>query len=205
MKMKALALLMAVILSAAVTGCGSAAPRNPDPAETAPVQEEALEEVKAEEIVNESIEEMEEAPEKEAAEGGSQEEESAAAETTDNAEEETMKMIIGGTQVNVAWENNDSVRALMDLCREKPLTVEMSMYGGFEQVGSLGRRLPSNDTYTTTASGDIVLYSSNQIVVFYGSNSWEYTRLGHITDKDQAGISGLLSGGDVTITISMEE
>ncbi len=205
MKMKALAFLMAVILSAAVTGCGSAAPRNPDPVETAPVQEEALEEVKAEEIVNESTEEMEEAPEKEAAEGGSQEEESAAEETTDNAEEETMKMTIGGTKVNVAWENNDSVRALMDLCREKPLTVEMSMYGGFEQVGSLGRRLPSNDTYTTTASGDIVLYSSNQIVVFYGSNSWEYTRLGHITDKDQAGMSGLLSGGDVTITISMEE
>jgi hypothetical protein len=207
MKKKAAALLMTVILSAALPGCGSAAPKDPEPAETAAEVETAAEAAAAAdaEAAEETIEETEENTEREETEGGSGEEEAAAAETTDNEEEETMKMIIGDTQVNVAWENNDSVRALMDLCREKPLTVEMSMYGGFEQVGSLGRRLPSNDTYTTTSSGDIVLYSSNQIVVFYGSNSWEYTRLGHITDKDQAGMSGLLSGGDVTITISMEE
>ena len=201
MKMKAMAFLMAAILSAALPGCGSAAPKDPEPAETAAEAAAAADAEAAEE----TIEETEENTEREEKEGGSGEEEAAAAETTDNEEEETMKMIIGDTQVNVAWENNDSVRALMDLCREKPLTVEMSMYGGLEQVGSLGRRLPSNDTYTTTSSGDIVLYSSNQIVVFYGSNSWEYTRLGHITDKDRAGMSGLLSGGDVTITISMEE
>lgn len=192
MKMKAMAFLMAAILSAALPGCGSAAPKDPEPAETA--EEEAA----GEETVNESIEETE---------GGARNEEDAGTETADKEEEEkmTMKMTIGDTEVNVSWENNDSVRALMDLCREKPLAVEMSMYGGFEQVGSLGRRLPSNDTYTTTSSGDIVLYSSNQIVVFYGSNSWEYTRLGHITDQDQAGMRDLLSGGDVTITISMEE
>ena len=184
MKMKAMAILMAAILSAALPGCGSPAPKSPEPAE--------------EETVNESIEETE---------GGSRDEEEAGTETADKEEEEkmTMKMTIGDTEVNVSWENNDSVRALMDLCREKPLAVEMSMYGGFEQVGSLGRRLPSNDTYTTTASGDIVLYSGNQIVVFYGSNSWDYTRLGRITDRDQAGMRDLLSGGDVTITISMEE
>ena len=198
MKMKAMAFLMAAILSAALPGCGSPAPKNPEPAEAAAAAEAEKEAAADEETVNESIEETE---------GGARNEEDAGTETADKEEEEkmTMKMTIGDTEVNVSWENNDSVRALMDLCREKPLAVEMSMYGGFEQVGSLGRRLPSNDTYTTTASGDIVLYSSNQIVVFYGSNSWEYTRLGRITDRDQAGMRDLLSGGDVTITISMEE
>ena len=195
MKMKAMAFLMAAILSAALPGCGFAAPRNPEAAVAAEAEKEAAAD---EETVNESIEETE---------GGSRDEEEAGTETADKEEEEkmTMKMTIGDTEVNVSWENNDSVGALMDLCREKPLAVEMSMYGGFEQVGSLGRRLPSNDTYTTTASGDIVLYSGNQIVVFYGSNSWDYTRLGRITDRDQAGMRDLLSGGDVTITISMEE
>ena len=195
MKMKAMAILMAAILSAALPGCGSPAPRNPEAAVATEAEKEAAAD---EETVNESIEETE---------GGSRDEEEAGTETADKEEEEkmTMKMTIGDTEVNVSWENNDSVRALMDLCREKPLAVEMSMYGGFEQVGSLGRRLPSNDTYTTTASGDIVLYSGNQIVVFYGSNSWDYTRLGRITDRDQAGMRDLLSGGDVTITISMEE
>ena len=51
---------------------------------------------------------------------------------------------------------------------------------------------------------DIVLYSGNQMVVFYGSNSWSYTRLGHISDKDEAEMADLLSQGDVKITISIE-
>ena len=54
------------------------------------------------------------------------------------------------------------------------------MYGGFEQVGSIGSTLPSADTRITTNPGDIVLYSSNQIVLFYDSNTWSYTKLGHI-------------------------
>ncbi len=62
----------------------------------------------------------------------------------------------------------------------------MSMYGGFEQVGEIGTSLPRNDVQTTTSAGDIVLYSGNQIVIFYGNNSWAYTRLGHITDHDDA-------------------
>ena len=80
----------------------------------------------------------------------------------------------------------------------------MSMYGGFEQVGSIGQRLPSHDVQTNTSSGDIVLYSSSQLVVFYGSNSWAYTRLGRITDQSSEGMRELLSRGDVTITISVE-
>ena len=131
-------------------------------------------------------------------------------QTTDNTvakeEQKTMlQMKIGETKVSVSWEDNDSVAALKELCKDAPLTIQMSMYGGFEQVGSIGTRLPSNDAQTTTSAGDIVLYSSNQVVVFYGSNSWAYTRLGHITDQDAAGMASLLSNGNVTITISMED
>ena len=81
-----------------------------------------------------------------------------------------------------------------------PLTVKMSMYGGFEQVGSLGKSLPRSDEQITTGYGDIVLYSGNQIVVFYGSNSWAYTRLGHI-DMTQEELTELLGNGDVEITL----
>ena len=48
----------------------------------------------------------------------------------------------------------------------------------------------------------IMLYSGDQIVVFYGSNSWAYTRLGHISDKDESQMEELLSNGDETVTIS---
>jgi hypothetical protein len=80
----------------------------------------------------------------------------------------------------------------------------MSMYGGFEQVGSIGQDLPSADGQMTTQAGDVVLYSANQIVVFYGSNSWAYTRLGHIVDKSDQELAELLGSGDVSITINVK-
>ena len=112
-----------------------------------------------------------------------------------------MIMKINDTEVSVEWEANESVEALMELAGNEPLTIQMSMYGGFEQVGSIGTSLPRNDKQTTTNAGDIVLYSGDQIVVFYGSNSWAYTRLGHITDKSAQEMADLLGNGDVTITI----
>ena len=114
-----------------------------------------------------------------------------------------MQMMIGETPVTVAWEDNASVEALRALA-EKGLTINMSMYGGFEQVGAIGQSLPRDDQQTTTSSGDIVLYSGNQLVVFYGSNSWAYTRLGHITDQTPEQMKALLGSGDVTITLSMK-
>lgn len=116
-------------------------------------------------------------------------------------EKTVMQMKIDDVPVSVEWEENASVDALMALAVEEPLTVQMSMYGGFEQVGSLGQRLPRDDAQTTAAAGDVVLYSGNQLVVFYGSNAWTYTRLGHITDKTAAELAELLGNGDVTITI----
>jgi hypothetical protein len=78
------------------------------------------------------------------------------------------------------------------------------MYGGFEQVGLLGVSLPREDVQTQTTAGDIVLYSGNQIVIFYGSNSWAYTRLGRITDQSAADLTEVLGNGDVAITVSMK-
>ncbi|MCR5688617.1 MAG: hypothetical protein K6G71_04390, partial [Clostridiales bacterium] len=72
-----------------------------------------------------------------------------------------------------------------------------------EQVGSLGAELPRDDTEIVTDFGDVVLYSGNQIVIFYGSNSWSYTRLGHI-DLSEAEMTGLLSNGDVNVALKYE-
>ncbi len=116
----------------------------------------------------------------------------------------TMTMKIGDTKVNVDWEDNQAVEALRNMAEDGDVTIQMSMYGGFEQVGSIGQSLPRDDKQTTTSSGDVVLYSGNQMVVFYGSNSWSYTRLGHISDKNTEDMTDLLSNGDVTITISIE-
>lgn len=116
--------------------------------------------------------------------------------------EETMIVTINGETISVAWEDNESVAALRDLVSEEAISIQMSMYGGFEQVGNLGTSLPRNDKQITTEAGDIVLYSGNQIVMFYGSNSWSYTKLGKVTDMTESELEELLGNGDVTITIS---
>ena len=114
-------------------------------------------------------------------------------------EEKTgMKLYIGGTEVPVTWERNASVEALKALL---PLSIPMSMYGGFEQVGSIGKSIVRDDEQTITCSGDIALYSGNQIVIFYDSNSWSYTMLGHVNLTRQE-MTDLLSHGDVTIRLT---
>ena len=133
----------------------------------------------------------------------SKEEKPSAEENSLETEEMSIWMRIDDEPVTVVWEDNESVLALAELLREQPLSIQMSMYGDFEQVGSFGTSLPREDEQTTTQAGDIVLYSGNQIVVFYGSNFWAYTRLGKITDKSADELKDLLGSGDVTITLEL--
>ena len=74
------------------------------------------------------------------------------AETGDEQEAETMRLWIGETAVQVVWEDNDAVRSLRELVAEQPLTIEMSMYGGFEQTypGTMFRRPPGRATSCCT-------------------------------------------------------
>lgn len=92
--------------------------------------------------------------------------------------------------------------ALVEMMRESPVVIQMSDYSGFEKVGSLGTSLPTSNSQTTTQAGDIVLYNGNQIVIFYGSNSWNYTRLGYIDDL--TGWEEALGRGDVTVIFSLQ-
>lgn len=109
----------------------------------------------------------------------------------------SMKLFIDNQEVEVNWLDNDSVNELKNVC---PLEINMSRYGGFEQVGSIGQKIISHDSQTTTSPGDIVLYNSNNIVIFYGSNSWSYTRLGHI-DLNKENLIKLLDKPSVILNL----
>ena len=114
-----------------------------------------------------------------------------------------LQMKINDTPISVQWETNESVDALRELVKETPLTIQMSPYGGFEQVGSLGTTLPRQDVQTTTSAGDIVLYNGSNLVIFYRSNSWAYTRLGKISDMTQDQLRELLGAESVTVKLSL--
>ena len=116
-----------------------------------------------------------------------------------------MKMIVNvnGTEFKATLENNSAAETLVRMIESNPLELDLRDYGGFEKVGALGFSLPSSNRQITTRSGDIVLYQGNQIVMFYGSNSWSYTRLGRIDDL--TGWGEALGNGDVTLTLSPEK
>ena len=117
----------------------------------------------------------------------------------DNIEvKKEMKLLIDEKEISVNWENNESVKALKQIT---PLEIKMNKYGGFEQVGPIGKTIASNDVNYTSNPGDIVLYSSNQIVIFYGSNTWQYTKLGHL-DLEQSEIKTLLDKPNVTLKLN---
>ena len=48
-----------------------------------------------------------------------------------------------------------------------------------------------------------MLYQSNKIVIFYGSNTWSYTKLGHI-NLSQSELTNILGISDVTIELSLK-
>lgn len=117
--------------------------------------------------------------------------------------EQNMILKINGEAIPVSWEDNEAVAEMLEDLLSGDITVSMSMYGGFEQVGSLGHAYTQNDAQITTQPGDIVLYSGSNIVLFYGSNTWAYTRLGTM-DLSEEELHDLLENGDIELTLTIE-
>ncbi len=122
---------------------------------------------------------------------------------TDTEEYVKMNVQIGDKTFTATLEDNAAVGEFIEMMKASPITIEMSDYSGFEKVGSLGRSLTASNSQMTTEAGDIVLYSGNQIVMFYGSNTWSYTKLGHIDDL--TGWREALGSGDITAVFSLAE
>ena len=132
-----------------------------------------------------------------------QETDHAKQDTQAPAEEEPMlKITVGDDVLTAAFEDNSSAGEFRDLLAQGPVTVEMEDYGGFEKVGPLGTTLTRNDTQITTQPGDVILYQGNQITIYYGTNTWSFTRLARIDDP--TGLREKLGDGTVAVTFSLE-
>ncbi|MBQ3408405.1 MAG: hypothetical protein IJH12_04275 [Clostridia bacterium] len=113
-----------------------------------------------------------------------------------------IKLKVNNSELVVKLENNEATKQLIEKLRENDITIETKEYGGFEKVGNLGFSLTREDKTINTEPGDIVLYNGNQISVFYDSNSWSYTRIGKIINKDKNELKSILGNGNVTLTFS---
>ena len=118
-----------------------------------------------------------------------------------------INITIDGKTMPIQLVDNAATQALVAALQESPITYEADDYGGFEKVGALGRSLPTSNSQLTTEAGDVILYNGNQIVLFYGSNSWSYTRLGHINYSSLNELKAFLKAGQgrISVTLSVKE
>ena len=114
-----------------------------------------------------------------------------------------MYIKINGNELKVTLADNQAVDALIGILKNGDITYTADDYGGFEKVGNIGYSLPRNDTQITAHAGDVILYQGNQIVLFYGSNSWSYTRIGTINGYSDNELRSLLGGGNGSIQVTL--
>ena len=126
-------------------------------------------------------------------------------EGKENNMPEIIQITVSGKTLSVKIEDNEATKALVAALREASITYEANDYGGFEKVGALGRSLPASDTQITTQTGDVILYSGNQVVLFYGSNTWSYTRLGKMQYESLDELKSFLKAeeGKISVTLSL--
>ena len=123
-------------------------------------------------------------------------------ETASSEEETKLKITVGDEELLATFEDNPSAEEFRDLLVQGPVTVEMDNYGGFEKVGPLGTTLTRSDEQITTQPGDVILYQGNQITIYYGTNTWSFTRLARIDDPTD--LQERLGEGTVSVTFSLE-
>ena len=177
-----MSLVFAVIMSLAalLTGCGSSeqAGTNSGSSSAALIEDVSSSEAElsSESETSEpdiSPEELKESDSSTALESG----ETEIQQIEEENSEMQMNVQVGGSTFTAVLEENEAVDTLVEMMEQGPVTIQMSDYSGFEKVGSLGTSLPASNQQTTTQAGDIVLYQSNQIVMFYGSTEQYFSRL----------------------------
>lgn len=123
--------------------------------------------------------------------------------TAQTTMEQKLYITIDSSTMPVTLVDNTATRELVAALQQGDITYEAHDYGGFEKVGALGRSLTASDTQITTHAGDVILYNSNNIVLFYGSNTWSYTRIGSMEYGTLDELKSFLKAGQGNVSVKL--
>lgn len=117
----------------------------------------------------------------------------------------TLKMFItiDGVTKTATMVDNSATQTLVAKLQSAPINVTLNSSGGFEIWGALGFSLPTSNEQVNAQPGDIVLYNGSNICMFYGTNSWRYTRLGHIDGLSESELRTFLHAGESNIGVTL--
>ena len=114
-----------------------------------------------------------------------------------------MYITIDGVTQSATLADNTATKELVAKLQQAPITVTLNSSGGFEIWGALGFSLPTSNEQVNAQPGDIVLYNGSNICMFYGSNSWSYTRLGKIDGLSESELRTFLKAGESNISVTL--
>jgi len=126
-------------------------------------------------------------------------------EPTTTTMTQKMYLTIEGRTEEVSLVTNSATEALVKKLEQGAITLTLSSSGGFEIWGALGFSLPTSNQQVNAQPGDVVLYNGSNICIFYGTNSWSYTRLGKIQGLSASELKAFLKAGEseVKVTLSL--
>ena len=114
-----------------------------------------------------------------------------------------MYITIDGQTQAVTLVDNQATKTLVEKLQQTPVTVTLNSSGDFEIWGTLGFSLPTNNEQINAQPGDVILYNGSNICIFYGTNSWSYTRLGKIDGLSENQLRTFLKAGESNITVTL--
>ncbi len=113
-----------------------------------------------------------------------------------------IKLTVNNEELVVKLANNSSAEALVKKLEKGPKTIKMKDYANMEKVGMFGK-LPTNNEQINAKPGDLILYMGVSIVLYYESNSWNFTKLGSVENKTQSELKQILGSGTVNIMFEL--
>ena len=123
---------------------------------------------------------------------------------TEKQEMKTLIITVSGESLEADFADNSSAKALAEALKKSPITYKADDYGGFEKVGDLGKSFPQNNEQISTSAGDIILYQGHNLCIYYGENSWNFTRIAKIPNISKEELLKFLGDGEIDIKLEVK-